>query len=154
MNSEPPLVEGPLGASEWRDTRRTALEKITVSTFSRGVAVITPSSRASCVSILARKFLCSVTLREGVGGLLSASSLTDVPRKCVRDGGVTTPPGAGSSQVATPVERDRWTSQCGKSLWRPSDCSRGQRHDQPSLGEAAARHEQTQASTLLKIRHK
>ena len=39
MGSEPPLVEGPLGASNWRDTRWIALEKITVSTFLQGLAV-------------------------------------------------------------------------------------------------------------------
>ena len=39
MDSEPPLGEGPLGASNWRDTRWTALEMITVSTFLQGLAV-------------------------------------------------------------------------------------------------------------------
>ena len=39
IDSEPPLVEGPLGASDWRDTRWTASEKIRVSTFLQGLAV-------------------------------------------------------------------------------------------------------------------
>ena len=38
MDSEPPLVEGPLGASNWRDTRWTALEEIPMSTFLQGSA--------------------------------------------------------------------------------------------------------------------
>ena len=144
----PPLVEGPLGASEWRDTRRTALEKITVSTFSQGVAVKTPSSKANCVAILTGNS-CSITLVQEVPGDRLEGS-----------------PG---SHVATPFRRDRWTSQCGKSLWRPSGCcrgqrqswtsqcgkslwrpsgcSRGQRHDQPTLGAAAASHKADQALT-------
>ena len=39
MDSEPPLVEGPLGASNWRDTCWTALEEIPMSTFLQGLAV-------------------------------------------------------------------------------------------------------------------
>ena len=41
INGGPPLAEGPLGAADWRNTRWTALEKISMSTFSRGLAVIT-----------------------------------------------------------------------------------------------------------------
>ena len=51
INDGPPLAEGPLGASDWRDTRWTALEKITMWTFSRGLAVITRSSRAMLASL-------------------------------------------------------------------------------------------------------
>ena len=36
------LVEGLPGASKWRDTRWTALEMISMSTFLQGLAVITP----------------------------------------------------------------------------------------------------------------
>ena len=67
-------------------------------------------------------------LARGIGWLPSAKGHSGVPSKSVRDSGVILR-GAGSSQVATPIWRDRWTSQCGKSLWRPSGCCRGQRPD-------------------------
>ena len=56
-------------------------------------------SRVNCVSNLAKKFPCSVTLLEevlvehhlagGIGGPLSARRLTGVPLKRGRDSGVT-----------------------------------------------------------------